>query len=176
MVRAAAWQMFLPCMRTERASALILQANSSGVVVSDEDFARLLDTIIASQVLVDVWVGPSGSRLTGKAAQLVGAADLVGMAPGTRLGDTGTPVTQGLDTDRMAPITDRTVNSCPMAAVLPACSVNGSITAAAPTPTHAVRSVDLARRPLERASFIRFSVAFSVRSCASLIGPPPAWS
>ena len=49
-------------------------------------------------------------------------------------------------------------------------------TAAAPTPTHAVRSIDLERRPFERASFIRFSVACSVRSCASLTGPPRASS
>jgi membrane-bound serine protease (ClpP class) len=93
------------------ATALVLQTNSSGVVVSDERFAELLDRMLSSSVPVDVWVGPSGSRLTGKAAQLVGAADLVGMAPGTRLGDAGTPVTDGLDTERLAPITDRTVNA-----------------------------------------------------------------
>ena len=93
------------------ATALVLQTNSTGVVVSDERFAELLDRISSSTVPVDVWVGPSGSRLTGTAAQLVGAADLVGMAPGTRLGDAGTPVTDGLDTERLAPITDRTVNA-----------------------------------------------------------------
>jgi membrane-bound serine protease (ClpP class) len=95
----------------EGATALILQTNSTGVVVSDERFAQLLERISSATVPVDVWVGPSGSRLTGKAAQLVGAADLVGMAPGTRLGDAGTPVTDGLNTDRLAPITDRTVNA-----------------------------------------------------------------
>ena len=54
---------------------------------------------------------PFDADLTGKAAQLVGAADLVGMAPGTRLGDAGPPVTDTLDMARMAPITDRTVNA-----------------------------------------------------------------
>jgi len=96
---------------SEGALALVLQANSSGVVVSDADFAALLDQIGAADVPVDVWVGPSGSRLTGKAAQLIGVADQVGMAPGTRLGDTGQPVTDGLDMERIGPVIDRTVNA-----------------------------------------------------------------
>jgi len=93
------------------ATALVLQANSTGVVVSDNRFVQLLERISTSTVPVHVWVGPSGSSLTGEAAQLVGAADLVGMAPGTRLGDAGAPLTEGLDTERLAPIADRTVNA-----------------------------------------------------------------
>ena len=96
---------------SEGATGLVLQANSTGVVVSDARFAQLLERIGSATIPVHVWVGPSGSRLTGKAAQLVGAADLVGMAPGTRLGDAGPPVTDTLDMERMAPITDRTVNA-----------------------------------------------------------------
>ena len=96
---------------SEGATGLVLQANSTGVVVSDARFAQLLERIGSATIPVHVWVGPSGSRLTGKAAQLVGAADLVGMAPGTRLGDTGPPVTDTLDMARMAPITDRTVSA-----------------------------------------------------------------
>jgi membrane-bound serine protease (ClpP class) len=95
----------------EGANALVLQANSSGVVVSDQRYAELLEVIGASSIPVHVWVGPSGSQLTGTTAQLVGAADLVGMAPGTRLGDAGEPVTDTLDMERMAPITDGTVNA-----------------------------------------------------------------
>ena len=95
----------------EGATALILQTNSTGVVVSDADFAALLDRIGSASVPVDVWVGPSGSNLTGTAAQLVGVADKVGMAPGTRLGDAGEPVTDTLDMERIAPIVDRTVNA-----------------------------------------------------------------
>ena len=93
------------------ATGLVLQANSTGVVVSDARFAQLLERIGSATIPVHVWVGPSGSRLTGKAAQLVGAAELVGMAPGTRLGDAGPPVTDTLDMARMAPITDRTVSA-----------------------------------------------------------------
>jgi len=95
----------------EGATALVLQTNSTGVVVSDADFAALLERISSATVPVDVWVGPSGSDLTGTAAQLVGVADQVGMAPGTRLGDAGEPVTDVLDMERIAPITDRTVNA-----------------------------------------------------------------
>jgi membrane-bound serine protease (ClpP class) len=94
----------------EGALGLILQANSTGVVVSDDQFAALLERLQASSVPVDVWVGPSGSKLTGTAAQLIGVADKVGMAPGTRLGDTGEPLVDGLDMARIGPLVDRTVN------------------------------------------------------------------
>lgn len=95
----------------EGALALILQTDSTGVVVDEATFAALLTKMRDSAVPVDVWVGPSGSSLTGTAAQLVGAAQQVGIAPGSRLGDAGTPVIDGLDTARLAPITDRTVNA-----------------------------------------------------------------
>ena len=95
----------------EGALALILQTDSNGVVVDDSVFAALLTKMRTSPIPVDVWVGPSGSRLTGKAAQLVGAAQQVGVAPGSRLGNAGSAVVGGLDTARLAPITDRTVNS-----------------------------------------------------------------
>ena len=97
--------------QSEGATALVLQANSTGVVIDDDDFAALLERIASSTVPVDVWVGPSGSRLTGEATQLVGVADDVGMAPGTRLGDAGEPVSDAVDGERIAPIADRTVNA-----------------------------------------------------------------
>lgn len=96
---------------SEGATGLVLQANSTGVVVSDARYTQLLERIGSATIPVHVWVGPSGSKLTGKAAQLVGAGDTVGMAPGTRLGDTGPPVTDTLDMKRIAPIIDRTVNA-----------------------------------------------------------------
>lgn len=95
----------------EGAVALVLQINSTGVVVDDVRFARLLEQMSFATVPMAVWVGPSGSRLTGPGAQLVGAADEVGMAPGTNLGDAGAPLTDTLDTTRLAPITDAVVNT-----------------------------------------------------------------
>ena len=96
---------------SEGALALVLQTDSNGVVVDDATFEALLNAMLASPVPIDVWVGPSGSHLTGLPAQLVGAADQVGMAPGSRLGDAGQPVVSGLDYKRLAPITDKTVNA-----------------------------------------------------------------
>jgi membrane-bound serine protease (ClpP class) len=93
------------------ALALVLQVDSTGVVVDDEVFAGLLDRMLSASVRVDVWVGPSGSTLTSPASQLVGAADEVGMAPGSRLGNAGPPLTEGLDLERLAPIADRVVNT-----------------------------------------------------------------
>jgi membrane-bound ClpP family serine protease len=72
---------------SEGAVALILQTDSDGVVVDDATFAALLNRMLGSSVPIGVWVGPSGSHLTGPSAQLVGAADQVGMAPGSRLGN-----------------------------------------------------------------------------------------
>lgn len=95
----------------EGARALIMQTDSTGVVVDESSFAALLKAMLDSSIPIDVWVGPSGSKLTGAAAQLVGAADQVGVAPGSRLGNAGSPVIEGLDTKRLAPITDKTVNA-----------------------------------------------------------------
>ena len=50
------------------------------------------------------------------------------------------------------------------------------MSAAAPTPSQAVRSWERESWPLERTSFIRLSVACSVFSCESAISPPPALS
>ncbi len=72
-----------------KAKALVLQANSGGVVVSDSTYAALLRQIQRSSVPVDIWIGPSGSHLTGPSAQLLGVAREVGMAPGTSVGQLG---------------------------------------------------------------------------------------
>ena len=97
--------------QNEGALALILQTDSNGVVVDDAVFTDLLTAMLRSSIPIDVWVGPSGSHLTGRSAQLVGAADQVGMAPGSRLGDAGTPAINGLNMARLGPITDRTVSA-----------------------------------------------------------------
>jgi membrane-bound serine protease (ClpP class) len=67
------------------AVALVLQLDSVGSVVSDGRLADLVDTIEASSVPVDVWIGPSGSRVAGDAVALVAAADVTGIAPGSSI-------------------------------------------------------------------------------------------
>ena len=98
---------------TGKAKALVLQANSGGVVVPDTTYADLLHLIQRSSVPVDIWIGPSGSRLTGPSAQLLGVAREVGMAPGTSVGNYGTPVPGvHVSTDRLPLVLrDRTVGS-----------------------------------------------------------------
>ncbi len=79
------------------ARALVLQVNSKQAVISDERLNELAVLIAESPVPVEVWVGPSGSRASGKVAQLVSVADTVGLAIGAKLGPTGEQV---LDEER----------------------------------------------------------------------------
>lgn len=74
------------------AQALILQMNTKGAVVSRARMARLVEAVAKSEVPVAIWVGPSGARLLGTPAQLLAAADVTAMAPGTRIGRTGLPL------------------------------------------------------------------------------------
>lgn len=74
------------------AQALILQMNTKGAVVSRARMARLVETVANAEIPVAIWVGPSGSRLLGMPAQLLAAADVTAMAPGTRIGRTGLPL------------------------------------------------------------------------------------
>jgi membrane-bound serine protease (ClpP class) len=67
------------------AIALVLQLNSAGAVVADERLADLIDRIEGADVPVDVWVGPSGSRATAEATELLAAGRTVGVAPGSRV-------------------------------------------------------------------------------------------
>lgn len=111
---------------TTGATALVLQVDSDGAVVPDARLSELIDVIAASPVPVDVWVGPSGSVLTGGAAQLAGVAERLGMAPGTRIGDAGTLDNPNLDQARLDPIRDRVVSDRDAEAL-------GVTTGAAPT-------------------------------------------
>ena len=74
---------------TNGAQAIIFQVNSRGAVVSPEKMARLLESISASPTPIAVWVGPSGARAYGLAAQILAVADVTAMAPGARVGFTG---------------------------------------------------------------------------------------
>ena len=53
------------------AQALILQVNSRGAVVGDDEMERLLALVSEAPLPVAVWVGPSGARLYGSPAQLL---------------------------------------------------------------------------------------------------------
>ena len=74
--------------------ALVLQVNSRGAVVSDEQMAALMERVDAAEVAIGVWVGPSGARLYGSPAQILAVADVTGMAPGARVGNVGPSVSE----------------------------------------------------------------------------------
>ena len=75
------------------AQAVVLQFNTKGAVVSRDRMAEIADAIQASKIPVAIWVGPSGARAYGLPAQLLAVADVTAMAPGARIGRTGTMLT-----------------------------------------------------------------------------------
>ena len=74
------------------ATLLVFRVDSNRSVVSDERVGELAEAIAVSPVPIAVWVGPNGSSLEGKVAQLFAIADEVGIAPGTSVGDLGAPL------------------------------------------------------------------------------------
>lgn len=77
---------------TEGSQALILQVNSDGTVVDDDVVEDLLVRVANAPIPIGIWVGPSGARFYGTAAQLLAVADVTGMAPGSRVGYIGVPL------------------------------------------------------------------------------------
>jgi membrane-bound serine protease (ClpP class) len=73
--------------------AVVLQFNTKGAVVSRERMAEIAGAIQASKIPVAIWVGPSGARAYGLPSQLLAVADVTAMAPGARIGRTGTMLT-----------------------------------------------------------------------------------
>jgi membrane-bound serine protease (ClpP class) len=67
------------------AVALVLQFDSGGTVISDTERAQLAADIEGSPVPVAVWIGPSGSKAAGDAVDLVAAAAVIGVAPGSSI-------------------------------------------------------------------------------------------
>jgi membrane-bound serine protease (ClpP class) len=84
----------------EGSQALILQVNSEGTVVDDRVVEELLVRVAEAPIPIGIWIGPSGSRFYGTAAQLLSVADVTGMSPGSRVGYIGVPLDpQGLPED-----------------------------------------------------------------------------
>jgi membrane-bound serine protease (ClpP class) len=68
---------------------LVLWLDSKGSVIEDQAFTELASALADSPITVAMWVGQSGSTAQGGAAELLGVADVVGVAPGSTIGDTG---------------------------------------------------------------------------------------
>lgn len=75
------------------AQALVLQLNTRGAVVDRERMAEVLTAMTNSTIPIAIWVGPSGARAYGLPAQMLAVADVTAMAPGARIGRTGTMLT-----------------------------------------------------------------------------------
>jgi membrane-bound serine protease (ClpP class) len=76
----------------DKSQALILQVNSDATVVDDATVGDLLVRVANAEIPIGIWVGPSGARFYGTAAQLLAVADVTGMAPGSRVGYIGVPL------------------------------------------------------------------------------------
>ena len=68
---------------------LVMQLNSGGSVLTRQRFEHLAARIRDAKVPIGMWVGPSGAKAKGGAAQLVPLADTVGIAPKSRVGRFG---------------------------------------------------------------------------------------
>lgn len=66
---------------------LVFQVDLDGAVIPDAELVSLVERVQESRVPAHVWVGPSGSALTGRAAWLAVGADQLAMAPGTTIGE-----------------------------------------------------------------------------------------
>ncbi|WP_420610673.1 NfeD family protein [Candidatus Poriferisodalis sp.] len=69
------------------AVGVVLQVDSAGSTLHDDELVELLDSVRLAHLPVGVWVGPSGAQALGGAAHLVTAADFAAIAPGGRIGD-----------------------------------------------------------------------------------------
>jgi membrane-bound serine protease (ClpP class) len=68
------------------AVALLLQLNSSGGVLSRAELEAVKDRLSHAAVPVTVWVGPTGAKAYGQAYEVMQAAPLRGVSPGTKVG------------------------------------------------------------------------------------------
>lgn len=80
---------------------LVINLNSTGSVLGDDELVDLARRVRDSEVPVAVWIGPSGAQAVGGAAQLASVADPIGIAIGSRIGDAGEQV---LPEDEFGPL------------------------------------------------------------------------
>lgn len=73
----------------EGAKVVVLQVNSTDGVISNDELNELADVLANAEVPIAMWVGPSGARAAGPWVELAGLVDRIGIAPGSRIGDSG---------------------------------------------------------------------------------------
>ncbi len=81
---------------TNGARAVVLQMETEGATISDDEIAELATLMFELDVPVSVWIGQANNgRALGRAGQLVLAADQIGIAPGSEFGNFGELVLTG---------------------------------------------------------------------------------
>ena len=68
---------------------LVIQLNSHKAVIDDAQMVDLVNEIATAKVPIAIWVGPSGARAYAGSGQLLLAADVTGISPGSRVGNFG---------------------------------------------------------------------------------------
>ncbi len=82
------------------AAGVILQMESGGAAIDDDELSALATRISEFAVPVSVWLGPSGKgKALGGAGQLAIASSRIGISPGSELGDFGESVLVGTAAD-----------------------------------------------------------------------------
>ena len=77
-------------------AGVILQMESEGSVISDEELAALATRIAEFDAPISVWLGPANNgRALGGAGQLALAASRIGISPGSEIGEFGDSVLEG---------------------------------------------------------------------------------
>jgi membrane-bound serine protease (ClpP class) len=75
-----------------RVVSLVFQVDLDGSVIPDIELVQLINRMAAATVPVNIWIGPTGSHLDGKASYLILGADRIGMSPGTDLRSLSAPM------------------------------------------------------------------------------------
>ena len=70
---------------------IVLQVNSTGSVVDNDELERVAQAIVDSRVPITMWVGPSNAEATGAWVELAALVERLGIASGAQFGDSGPP-------------------------------------------------------------------------------------
>ncbi len=79
----------LDAAEADGALAVLLQIDSKASVLDDERYLELAERFRDTDLQTLGWVGPSGAVAFGGAAELLGVMDVIGVAAGSQIGDSG---------------------------------------------------------------------------------------
>jgi len=78
------------------ARGVVLQMESEGAAVDDDEITALASRIAEFEIPVSVWLGPANNgKALGRAGQLALASSRIGISPGSEFGDFGESVLEG---------------------------------------------------------------------------------